>query len=142
MNHYYNEFTHNNRIKATAKSAAPYARRYINRKQIMKVKILAFISLLIATNAHAWSVVGPAKITFLENGWFGEGIAIHLDKGVAGCNSADNDFALSADHPSYKEIIAFATSAFMSSSNIELVVEEGVCIFGDRTKILSIRLVK
>lgn len=111
----------------------------------MKRKLLVSLigcGIFIATNAQAITAVGPAKITYLENGWQGEGIAIRLETGLAGCSGGAENFAVLAQHPAYKDIVALATTAFVSSTNVELIVEEGVCVFGGRTKVLSIRLYK
>jgi len=111
----------------------------------MKTKLITIFFVffvLVGANANAFEYVGPGKITYLENGWFGEGVALHLDKGTSGCPAMDIDFGIPSDHPSFKEMTALATSAFLASANVELVVDVGNCVFGSRTKILAIRLLK
>jgi hypothetical protein len=113
------------------------------------MKIISTIFLLLGlislcNQSHAWTVSGPGKITFIENGWFGEGLAIHMTSSQSGCNAPDTEYAVLSNHPAYKEIVALATSAFMASSDVEFVVEPSPddCVFGSRTKIISIRLLK
>ncbi|MCC4595887.1 hypothetical protein NRY95_01065 [Xanthomonas campestris pv. phormiicola] len=88
-------------------------------------------------------VVGRGKINYVENGWFGEGLVIHFSQnGPPGCSASLNDLAIDKNHAAYKELVAMAIAAYTSDSNVELMVEDGTCLFGGRTKILSIRLVK
>ncbi|WP_152971742.1 hypothetical protein [Xanthomonas arboricola] len=75
------------------------------------------------------------KIISVENGWQGEGVAIrHSIASIKGCAADSNDFAIDKNHPSYKELVAIALAAFTSQSDVQLVVDKGVCIFGARTK--------
>lgn len=109
-------------------------------------KLVSLIALTFSASAtipaHAWTVTSLSNITYLENGWAGEGLVVKLNNGYPGCPATDTEFAVLSTHPSYKDIIALATSAFMASTNVELVIEPGDCVFGDRTKIISIRLYK
>ncbi len=85
--------------------------------------------------------VSMTKISYIENAWAGNGLAIYVfGTGIDGCPAANNQFALSSDHPGYDTILALALSAQAQDADIELVVDKGNCLFGDRTKILSIRL--
>ncbi|MFT4925508.1 MAG: hypothetical protein ACI8WB_001601 [Phenylobacterium sp.] len=111
----------------------------------MKFTLKAFIILsatLFTGHAAAFSISAIGKVTYIENGWFGEGVAIHMSSGTAGCPAGDTDYAVEASHPAYKEIVALATSAFVAAINVEIVTATGSCAFGDRNKILSIRLIK
>lgn len=107
---------------------------------ILSLAVLALTT--IGTQAFAFEVVGPARVIYVENGWNGEGLVVHLNLGTAGCGASTNDFAVDVNHPAYKQIVALALTAYSMSADVQLVVEPGVCIFGGRTKILSIRLVK
>jgi hypothetical protein len=88
------------------------------------------------------AVVPVAKISVIENGWAGEGLAIHLDSGdVVGCGYP-LDFGVGVGHPAYKDIVAIALSAMASGANVELMANSGTCIFGSRTQVNSIRIKK
>jgi len=105
--------------------------------------ILAAGFLLSSSAAAAADIVGTGRITFLENGWYGEGLALHHSgPGIAGCPGGPAEFAIDKNHPAFKEMVAIALAAFSSSSDVELVVEKGACIFGDRTKVVAIRVKK
>lgn len=89
------------------------------------------------------TLVSLTKIRFVENGWGGEGLAIATQgSGIGGCPAGNTEFAIDAGHPSYRELVAMALLAFSSNADAELVVDSGVCIFGSRTKVISIRLIK
>lgn len=93
--------------------------------------------------AEAANVVGPGKVTYVENGWDGEGVAIHSSvNGPAGCQASLNDFGIEKSHAAYKELVAMTLSAYTSNTDVEIIVDAGKCVFGDRTKVLSIRLKK
>lgn len=109
----------------------------------MKLISLAFgvIWIVGVANAQNIQTVPMTKISYLENGWSGNGLAIHVSgAGIDGCPAANNKFALSDDHPGYDTILALALSAQAQDADIELIVDKGNCLFGDRTRILSIRL--
>ncbi|MBN6112939.1 hypothetical protein [Xanthomonas bonasiae] len=92
---------------------------------------------------QAADMVGPGKITYIENGWDGEGVAIHSSiNGPAGCTASLNDFGIEKSHAAYKELVAMALSAYTSNADVEIIVDAGKCVFGARTKVLSIRLKK
>ena len=83
------------------------------------------------------------KITYIENGWYGEGVVIHSSTNApSGCSASLNDFAIDKNHASYKELVAIALSAYNSNADAEVIVDTGVCAFGGRTKVLSIRMKK
>lgn len=107
-------------------------------------KLFAFLIVIgLAEVALAVEAVPVGKITFIENGWYGEGVAFQLSgPGVPGCAAGPTHFAIDKNHAGYKEVVAIALAAYASSSNVELIVERGVCSFGDRTKVLSIRMRK
>jgi hypothetical protein len=93
--------------------------------------------------AFAVGFVAAGKITSIENGWFGEGIVFHHSgPGISGCGASVTQFAIDKNHPGYKEIVAIAMTAHATSSNVELVVDPGVCLFGNRTKVLAINMKK
>lgn len=83
------------------------------------------------------------RITYIENGWYGEGVAIHSStNGPSGCSASLNDFAIDKNHASYRELVAIALSAYNSNADVDVIVDTGACTFGGRTKVLSIRLRK
>jgi hypothetical protein len=86
---------------------------------------------------------GYGKITYLENGWAGEGVALHHSgNAIDGCPADPHDFGIDKNNPLFKELVALAMAAYTTESNVELVVEKKDCIFGGRTKVISIRLVR
>jgi hypothetical protein len=102
-----------------------------------------YLTLIYSGNGNsAVENVLTGKITAIENGWFGEGIVLKHTNGKAGCGSDQNEFAISKDHAGYKEIAAIALTAFTSQADVQLIVDTGVCLFGNRTKVLAVRLVK
>jgi hypothetical protein len=93
--------------------------------------------------ALAVEAVPAGKITLIENGWLGEGVAFQYSgPGIPGCAAGPTHFAIDKNHAGYKEVVAIALAAYASASNVELIVERGVCSFGDRTKVISIRMKK
>lgn len=112
----------------------------------MKASLLlatALLGLSLSGNAAAAYAIAPGKITYIENGWLGEGLALHVSgSGVSGCTAQPTEFAIGKDHPAYRDMVAIALSAFASSSDVEIVAEAGTCLFGNRTKVLAIRLRK
>ncbi|MDQ1091084.1 hypothetical protein QE400_000497 [Xanthomonas sacchari] len=106
--------------------------------------LLAIAASCFSYEAHAaMQVFSAGKITYVENGWDGEGMAIHTSNdGPSGCSALPNDFAIDKNHPAYKELTALALAAYTSNTDVELLVDSGVCIFGNRTKVISIRLKK
>jgi hypothetical protein len=108
---------------------------------------LVFTSALVGISssaALAGGVTAPtAKIILIENGWYGEGLALITDgAGVSGCAGGPTQFAIDAGHPAYKDMVAMALTAFSSGSNVQMMVDQGNCIFGARTKVISLRLMK
>ena len=110
----------------------------------MKIKLLSLlgmVSMLWANTAlSAFAAVGPANITYIENGWFGEGFAVYLSQGISGCAAPPTQFGIAASHPAYKEMVALLMSAYFTQKPVELVVNTGSCTLGARTAITSIRL--
>jgi hypothetical protein len=92
--------------------------------------------------AQALATAGPGRITYVENGWYGEGMAIVLEASLSGCPAPANQFAVIAGHPSYKEITAMVIAAYLAGTPVQLVVEQGQCVFGNRTKIVSVRMIR
>ena len=110
----------------------------------MKVvsKVIAAVTLLVAGHSHAADIVGVGQIQWIENGWYGEGVAFSFTVGIDGCPAARTEFAVSKDHAGYKELVSMLLAAQASSSNVTLFVEKGTCLFGGRTKVLAIRMAK
>lgn len=110
----------------------------------MKKSILFMMSLLCglwaSTSSAQITSVGPASVTFIENGWSGEGFAVHLSAGVSGCPAQPTEFGIPATHPAYKELVALLMSAYFTEKKVSVVVDTGVCTLGARTGIISIRL--
>lgn len=105
--------------------------------------LLAVAGSSLCCTVQAADLVGPGKITYVENGWGGEGVAIHTSiNGPAGCTASLNDFGIEASHAAYKELVAMALAAYTSNADVEVIVDAGKCVFGGRTKVLSIRLKK
>ncbi|TBV73264.1 hypothetical protein [Pseudoxanthomonas winnipegensis] len=84
---------------------------------------------------------GYGKITRIETGWYGEGIALHHSgNAIGGCSADPHEFGIEVNNSLFKELTALATTAFSTGSDVDLVVQSGDCIFGGRTKVISIRL--
>ena len=84
-----------------------------------------------------------STVAYVENGWFGEGLAIHLSTPLAfvtQCPAPAYDFALPASHPSYREVAAMILLAYASGVPVQLMVDPASCLFGGRTAIASVRL--
>jgi hypothetical protein len=111
-------------------------------KSIMKISIGLSLFLLFAVNALAFDVVGSTKINYVENGWFGEGLAVYADHGIAGCGADDTQFFIDESHPSYTVLASIVLTAFSTQSDVQIVTVTGTCLAGDRTKILSVRLLR
>lgn len=105
--------------------------------------LTALIALVFSTKAFGGYVAsGVGTVTFAENGWFGEGFAVYLSSGAAvtGCPAASTEFWLDAAHPGYKVLIPLLLTAYAQQTPVQLVVNQGDCGAGNRTKITSIRL--
>jgi len=114
----------------------------MNSKSMIGV-LLVFAGLGFCHTGQAVELLGSGKITFIENGWAGEGLTINYSKnGPAGCSAALNEFAIDKNHPAYKELVAIALAAYTSNADADLIVDPGVCLFGSRTRVISIRLKK
>lgn len=93
--------------------------------------------------AMAVEVTGYGKITYVENGWYGEGLALHHSTAsVTGCTASPNDFAIDKNHAAYQELLAMALTAYTRDLDVGLIVEKGDCGFGGRTKIVAIRFIR
>lgn len=110
-----------------------------------KYKLIGFCFWAICATSSNAAVYGVAttNIVSLENAWEGEGLAIHVSPGtgVAGCGNI-NEFAVSVTHKSYKDIVAMAIAAQISNAKIQLIVDTNNCLFGNRTRIVSLKVVK
>lgn len=109
-------------------------------KKLSLIVTLVLGALWTLPAAAAIATVGPATITFIENGWSGEGFAVHLSSGISGCPAPPTEFGIPATHGAYKELVALLMSAYFTGKPVEIVVNTGVCTLGNRTGILSIRL--
>src|SRR5690242_9787603 len=96
----------------------------------------AFV-LLFATRARAACCAQvpsdgtTSAVAYVENGWFGEGLAIHLSTPLAfatQCSAPSYDFALSASHPAYKEVAAMILLAYGSGVPVQLMVDPASCL--------------
>lgn len=103
---------------------------------------LAFALLPVSYGAAALDTTVNTKIVLVENGWFGEGLALVVTPGTGkpGCAAPENMFAIDAGHPSYKVLVAMAMTAVTTGATVQMVVAPGECIFGARTRVVSIRL--
>lgn len=99
--------------------------------------LLATMAMSNATVAFEVVHTAAGKLGWVENGWFGEGIAFSHTVSTTGCGTA-TEYAISKDHPSYRELTSMLFSAYSAGKNVLLVVETGVCLFGGRTKVLAI----
>lgn len=96
-----------------------------------------------STAVAALATAPVAKIIQIENGWNGEGLALITDgAGVSGCTGGPTQFAIEVGNPAYKDMVAIVLTAFSSGSNVEMMVDQSNCIFGARTKVISLRLKK
>ncbi|PPU71169.1 hypothetical protein XmelCFBP4644_16975 [Xanthomonas melonis] len=106
------------------------------------MRYLLVIALLLSGGAHAVEVTANGKLSFVENGWYGEGLSFAHSAPVAGCTGGANNYVIDKNHPSYQELLAIALTAYTRELDVKLIVEPGVCGFGVRTKILAMRLAK
>jgi len=104
---------------------------YLRNRIALKIIIVMFMTIIYSAHAMAWSVVGNTKINFVENGWNGEGLALHVDYGLSGCPAPDTEFAISANHPAYKELVSIVLAAFTTQAKVQIVADPEVCLFGD-----------
>jgi hypothetical protein len=96
-------------------------------------------TLLCGSSARAEEVFG--RITWVENGWSGEGMAVQLTGGtISGCPAPGNEFAVSSSHGGYKDIVELIMLAYRSQSQVRLVVSRGTCLIGSRTSITAVRV--
>ena len=110
-------------------------------KYLLKVLIILMVLGSSLVRADVVETIS-GKISLLEIGWNGEGINILHSAQVAGCNSNPREFAISKDHPGYKELVSVALAAYAADADVQLIVEPGTCLFGNRTKIITLRLKK
>jgi len=108
-------------------------------RQSMLAIFLAVISF--ATQAQ-YALTAFGQITFIENGWYGEGFAIHMENSVqtAGCPAPGYEYGIDASHQAYKILVALLITAYTQKLPVQMVVQLGTCVLGARTKIISIRL--
>ena len=110
-----------------------------------KLLFIAFV-LQIFMLSKSWALnpvsTGTGKITYIENGWSGEGFAIHMENSsaISGCSAPSTEFGIDANHTAYKILVAMMMMAYSQQIPISLVVDQGTCVLGARTKVLSIRM--
>jgi ABC-type sugar transport system substrate-binding protein len=94
-----------------------------------------------ASAAHAApSNTIDTTIAQLENGWFGEGMAVILNNvNVSGCGPG-NEFGVKTSHPNFAQISSLLISAKLSGRTVQIVYEPTSCVFGNRKELLSVRL--
>jgi hypothetical protein len=109
-------------------------------KRFLSLYLLSFF--LVAAPASAYQMTGKGKIQWIENGWFGEGMVFSFSIPISGCPGSANEFAISKDHVGYKEVTSMLIAAYSMQSDVAITVENGICIIGDRTKVISIRVIK
>ncbi len=112
-------------------------------KLVLSKLVTAAVVALFSTAAWSGYVsTGTGNLTFIENGWFGEGFAIHMTStaAVTGCGAPATEFGIAADHPAYKYLVSLMMMAYSQQLPVQLVVDQGVCTLGARTKIVAIRL--
>lgn len=113
----------------------------------MKNILIKFLSGIfvagLASVACAEVILTPVgKISMVEVGWNGEGLNILYSGAITGCNPNPQEFAISKDHAGYRELVSLVLAAHASSAEVQLVVDKGNCLFGNRTKIVTVRLLK
>jgi len=99
-----------------------------------------FPSLAAATSQY----IRNTTVTYVEAGWAGEGMALHLATPAVsnGCPSGSNltDFAIASSHPSYAEEVTLLYIAYVKKKTITVVIEDTACAFGNRSSVTSIQL--
>lgn len=111
-------------------------------KYLLAITVFLFVGIVGSANAAVQSI-GNGKIQWLENGWDGEGVAFKFSLPVSGgCTANVNEYAVSKDHPGYKEIVSILLAAQVSQSDVTLTVENTICLVGVRTKVMAVRIVK
>lgn len=120
------------------------AQIYGLKGQKMKMLIVGIVLLAASPSGYASQVaLAPTTITFVENGWFGEGLAIQTTATYStSCYGGGTQFAVPITHPAYKDIVAIALAAYAIGSTVQIVIEDSTCAFAGRMSILSIRLLK
>lgn len=111
-------------------------------KTIFEFTVAICLLFLSLPSLGAAVATGNGTLTYIENGWYGDGFAIHHTNSVSGCLAPPTEYGLQPSHPQYKEIVAMLIAAFVNGTTVELVADSGVCVLGNRTKIISIRLKK
>jgi len=85
--------------------------------------------------------VGPTNITYVENGWFGEGLVVHLGiPAPAGCATGVDDYAIHATDAAYKQMVPMLLGAYFASKQVQVVIDSDTCGFANRAKIVGVRL--
>ena len=101
---------------------------------IPRFPVTVATALFMLSPATAWAEIaytGYGKITYVENGWNGEGLAVHQSgNAIDGCLADPHDFGIDKGNSLFRELVTLATAAFTAGSDVELVVEKGDCIFG------------
>lgn len=112
---------------------------------------LTLLILMITTASPAFAQSGViSTITYVENGWHGEGLAVGIplstvNPGFAGCTAISPElgqFFIPKTHPAYKELTAIALTAYTASTRVWIVAHDNQCQLGGRVKLFSIRLIR
>jgi hypothetical protein len=85
--------------------------------------------------------VATGTITWVEAGWFGEGMAISITgSGLAGCGVA-TEFAVPSSANNYKDLVSMIMAAYLSARTVTVIGTAGTCAPpGGRTQISSLHL--
>jgi len=117
--------------------------KFFGQSNFARQTILAiFLAVISFTTQAQYAATSSGQITFIENGWGGEGFAIHMENAVqtAGCPAPAYEYGLDASHQAYKILVALMITAYTQKLPVQMVVQPGTCVLGARTKIISIRL--
>lgn len=114
--------------------------------KFLRKSFLAAATAAALFSTPAWSGIistGTGTLTFIENGWFGEGFAIHMSGATTtGCGAPTNEYGIASDHPAFKYLVSLMMMAYSQQLPVQLVVDQGVCTLGARTKVIAVRLVQ
>ena len=107
----------------------------------LTVLALTAIALVWPRDAHAVSSINNVTISWIENGWYGEGLAFAISGvGISGCG-ASNEFAIPVTASNYKDLVAMVLSAYLATRSVNVVVNGGTCAApGNRTQIVAIHM--
>lgn len=102
----------------------------------------AFFAAFSAGSAQAAILASSDSVPrMVENGWYGDGLAITLVNSVpTGCVLV-NEFWLEATHPGYKNISKMVIGASLASRKIRVVFDNAAaCVSTGRASVVSVQL--